>query len=157
MVCRNPGRALSKRCFGTVRRRAPERTSRVSEDAGRRFFSRSDGGAVTAEFAVVLPAVIVVALLLLSLGRAVLVRVECQDAARAGAREIAVARSYDGAASGAARRAALSVSAKSSVELTESSSTVRVKVTCPVMPGPLGVLPLHVEGIAVAMKQASES
>jgi Flp pilus assembly protein TadG len=117
---------------------------------------RADSGAVTAEFAVVLPAVIVVALVLLSLGRAVVARVECQDAARAGAKEIAVAEVVDAAATTRARAAAIAVSSQGKVTFSQSSSSVKVSVECPLLPGPLGIFPAHVGGVAVAIKQGGQ-
>jgi Flp pilus assembly protein TadG len=108
---------------------------------------------VTAEFAVVLPAVVVVALVLLSLGRAVLVHVECQDAARAAARELAVAQVYDSSAASRARNAAHTVSAKASVGFSAASGSVIVTTQCPLLPGPLDIFPAHVRGRAVAMTQ----
>ena len=50
----------------------------------------ADEGAATAEFAVVLPCVAAVAILVLCLGRASVVSMNCQDAAAAGARAFAV-------------------------------------------------------------------
>ena len=51
----------------------------------------ADEGAVTAEFAVVLPAVILVAVVLIALARTVTVSMSCQDAAAVAVREIVVA------------------------------------------------------------------
>lgn len=50
--------------------------------------SHADRGAVTAEFAVVLPAVAMVAMVLLCLTRTVTVSMRCQDAASAVVREL---------------------------------------------------------------------
>ena len=52
----------------------------------RRHARDADCGTVTAEFAVVLPCVAAVAILVLCLGRASIVSMNCQDAAAAGAR-----------------------------------------------------------------------
>lgn len=115
---------------------------------------RADTGSVTAEFAVVLPAVMVVALVLLSLGRAVLVGVECQDGARAAARELAVSQEVDGRARTRARSAAAKVAgAAASVALAPADGMVRVTLTCPLLPGPLRLIPANVTGEAAAMLQ----
>ena len=50
--------------------------------------SHADSGAATAEFAVVLPAVAMVAMVLLCLTRTVTVSMRCQDAASAVVREL---------------------------------------------------------------------
>lgn len=113
----------------------------------------SDPGSVTAEFAVVLPAVMVVALIVMGLGRSVMVGIQCQDSARAAAREIAVSQQFDAQVHQRALSAATKVSAESSVSLSEVNETVVVTVTCPLMPGPLGVFPAQVRGNAVAMLQ----
>ena len=56
----------------------------------KRHTDDADEGAATAEFAVVLPCVAAVAILVLCLGRASVVSMNCQDAAAAGARAFAV-------------------------------------------------------------------
>ena len=56
----------------------------------KRHADDADEGAATAEFAVVLPCVAAVAILVLCLGRASVVSMNCQDAAAAGARAFAV-------------------------------------------------------------------
>ena len=56
----------------------------------KRHTDDADEGAATAEFAVVLPCVEAVAILVLCLGRASVVSMNCQDAAAAGARAFAV-------------------------------------------------------------------
>ena len=56
----------------------------------KRHADDADEGAATAEFAVVLPCVAAVAILVLCLGRASVVSMNCQDAAAAGARVFAV-------------------------------------------------------------------
>lgn len=52
--------------------------------------ARAERGSVTAELALVLPAVVVVLLVCLTLGAAVLGQVRCADAARAAARAAAI-------------------------------------------------------------------
>ncbi|WP_018142418.1 TadE family protein [Alloscardovia criceti] len=50
-----------------------------------RCLHRSDAGTVTAEFAIVFPTVVAVAMLLISLVRVVIVQLDCHDAARQAA------------------------------------------------------------------------
>jgi len=61
--------------------------------SGRRTGRASDGGSVTAEMAVALPAVVVVLALVLAVGAVAGAQLRCQDAARAGAREAALGAS----------------------------------------------------------------
>ncbi|MCI1984595.1 MAG: pilus assembly protein [Bifidobacteriaceae bacterium] len=103
----------------------------------------------------VLPTVMVIAVVLLSLGRAVLVHVECQDAARAAAKEIAVSRTYSSAVSSRASIAAHTVSKKVSVRFSAGPESVVVTTQCPLLPGPLGIFPAQVQGKAAAMIQDS--
>lgn len=104
-------------------------------------------GSATAEFAVVLPAVMVLAVLLLSLTRVSMVSMACQDAANQVARVMVSQSDAD-----SARRVAASVvGEEASVTIGESSGMTEVVVSCPVMPGPLGVLPTHVEGRAYGL------
>jgi len=107
-----------------------------------------DRGSVTAEFAIILPVAMVLALALLSLSRAVVVVLDCQDAARAAAREVVVAG--DASDPVAAARA---VADGASVTLTDRGDRVEVRTRCRVAPGPLDVLPFAVEGYAVGVKQ----
>ncbi|WP_236632702.1 TadE family type IV pilus minor pilin [Bifidobacterium xylocopae] len=102
---------------------------------------------MTAEFAVILPAVVAVAALLLGLTQAVCVSMSCQDAARNAAREVVVHRG-EGDPAGVAQQVAGTGAATS---LERSGQQVRVSVTCPVISTPLGVLPGRVSGSAVAM------
>lgn len=104
-------------------------------------------GSVTAEFATVLPAVMVVALLLLSLARLVGVSIGCQDAASAAARA-AVAAGGGADASAAARNA---VGDGIALNVSTAGQRVNVVARCPVLPDPRGVLPTVVEGRAVGI------
>lgn len=105
-------------------------------------------GSVTAEFATVLPAVMVVALLLLSLTRLVGVSIGCQDAASAAARAAAVAAGGGADASAAARNA---VGDGITLNVSTAGQRVNVVARCPVLPDPRGVLPTVVEGRAVGI------
>ena len=100
-------------------------------------------GSVTAEFATVLPAVMVVALLLLSLTRLVGVSIGCPAAARA-----AVAAGGGADASVAARNA---VGDGIALNVSTAGQRVSVVARCPVLPDPRGVLPTVVEGRAVGI------
>lgn len=110
-------------------------------------WAAADCGSVTAEFAVVLPAVVAVALLLVGLTRTVAVSMRCQDAAAAVVRELVVTGGQTDAAA-VARDVA---GADASVAVRRAQDRVTVNVTCPVLPGPLGVLPAQVSGEAVGV------
>lgn len=110
---------------------------------------RSDAGAVTAEFAVVLPAVVVVAAVLIALSRTVVVSMGCQDAASAAVREIVVSGDEADPA-GAVRSVAGS---DASVTTVSGDATVTVSVSCPVIPDPLGILPVSVTAEATGVVQ----
>ena len=109
----------------------------------------ADEGAVTAEFAVVLPAVILVTVVLIALARTVTVSMSCQDAAAVAVREIVVAGDESDPV-GAAQAVA---GADSSVSVTYGSEAVSVTVSCPVIPDPLGVLPTVVTAEATGVAQ----
>ncbi|WP_243390202.1 TadE family type IV pilus minor pilin [Bifidobacterium margollesii] len=108
-----------------------------------------ENGTVTAEFAVILPAVMVVALLLFSSARAVTVGMECQEAARAAAREIVVAA--DSGAANPSGVAARIAGTGVSVAVAKGGREVAVTTRCPVLPGPLGIVPASMTGKAVAI------
>lgn len=123
---------------------------------GRRLFHKArdavrgvDSGVVTAEFATVLPAVVVIAALLLMLARAVTVEMNCQDAASVGAR-VAVTTKDNSRARSAALEAA---DHGSQVSVNRGIGKVDVVVSCPIMPDPLHVLPHAVKGKATGLLQ----
>lgn len=120
--------------------------SRNSRQHGRHD---SDEGAITAEFAVVLPAVMVMAVLLMMLARTVTVEMSCQDAASAAAR-VAVVSGSDTAARSAAEDAA---GEKVDVSIKRRFKQVNVVVSCRVVPDPLHVLPMAVVGKATGVVQ----
>ena len=133
-------------------RRPPWRVAAVSSRHRSAAFagegpSGSDAGAVTAEFATVLPAVVVMAVLLLSLARTVMVSIGCQDAASAAARELVAAGSDadPSAIASAVAEGGVAVSVARDGEL------VTVTARCPVIPDPMGVLPTKVEARAVGV------
>ncbi|WP_419996241.1 TadE family type IV pilus minor pilin [Streptomyces boninensis] len=109
--------------------------------------SRPDAGFVTAEAAVAIPALVLVAMGLLWGLVAACAQIQCVDAARAGAR--AAARSESAGASTAAARAAAPQGAR--VELSREGELVRVRVAA-AAPGPWG-LGLRLRGEAVALAE----
>ncbi|RSX54607.1 pilus assembly protein [Bifidobacterium samirii] len=119
----------------------------------------ADEGAVTAEFAVVLPAVAAVAILLLGLSRATIVSLDCHDAASAIAREMAVGASGgggdgDGTAAAGADYQTIArdiAGANASANVTQNGDRVTVIVTCPVVPDPLGILPTRITATATGV------
>lgn len=104
-------------------------------------------GAVTAEFAVALPAAVVLMLLALSLTGVVVRSLGCQDAASAIARELAISGSSADADAIVSRMAGEGAS----VVVTRDGTGFAVVTTCPSLPGPLGVLPVAVKGHAYGM------
>ena len=109
----------------------------------------SDSGVATAEFAVILPVVVALAALMVFLGRAVAVGLDCQDAARSAAREIVLAGDA-GDPSGVARAVA---GERTAVSLDESDDRVLITTHCPVFADPMGVLPGSMSGTAIGVKQ----
>jgi Flp pilus assembly protein TadG len=112
-------------------------------------FKGADSGAITAEFAVVLPAVMMLAVLLMMCGRAVTVSMGCQDAASVGARTAVVSAS-DVKGRRAAKDAAGS---EAKVDLAHHGSNVVVTVSCPLISDPLHVMPNVVVGKATGVMQ----
>ncbi|MBZ4318213.1 TadE family type IV pilus minor pilin [Streptomyces huiliensis] len=108
---------------------------------------RSDEGQVTAEAALVLPALVLVGIALIWGLVAASAQLQCVDAARAGAR--AAARSDPGPAVVAAARSAAPAGAR--VALTREGDLVRVRVEARAAgPGPLAV---RLDGEAVALAE----
>ena len=111
----------------------------------RHHIDKADRGAVTAEFAVVLPCVAVMAMLVLCLGRGAIVSMNCQDAAAAGARAMTIDADGERRAMAAARSIA---GDGSTVSFTNDVDAVTVTVRCPVMSDPTGLIPAQVVGKA---------
>ncbi|MGK5637836.1 TadE family type IV pilus minor pilin [Streptomyces sp. URMC 126] len=108
---------------------------------------RSDDGQVTAEAAMVLPALVLVGTALIWGLTAAAAQLQCVDAARAGAR--AAARSDPGPSVVAAARSAAPTGAR--IELTREGDLVRVRVEARAAgPGPLAV---RLGGEAVALAE----
>lgn len=139
----NQRRDIRRIHFGTVGER------RRNRRLWRGWRLAADEGAVTAEFAVVLPAVVLVAVVLIALARTVTVSMSCQDAAAVAVREIVVAGDESDPV-GAAQAVAGS---DSSVSVTHGGEAVSVTVSCPVIPDPLGVLPTVVTAEATDVAQ----
>lgn len=125
----------------------------------RRCGRRPQAGAVTAEFAVILPAVAALAILVCALGRAIVLRIECQDAAHVIAQRIVAQMQADPATVGEVQPAVTQwaeetthrlVNDGASVSLTVSDDGVDVRVSARVVPDPLRVLPATVAGYAFA-------
>ncbi|WP_327263686.1 pilus assembly protein [Streptomyces sp. NBC_01232] len=110
---------------------------------------KSDRGYVTAEAALVIPALVLFAALLVWALMAAAAQIRCVDAARAGAR--AAARSEPLEVAQAAARAAAPAGAR--VELERVGDLWRVRVEAPA-PGP-GGLPVRLGAQAVALAEDS--
>ncbi|MFI7357361.1 TadE family type IV pilus minor pilin [Streptomyces avidinii] len=110
---------------------------------------KSDRGYVTAEAALVIPALVLFAALLVWALMAAAAQIRCVDAARAGAR--AAARSEPVEVAESAARAAAPEGAR--VELARVGDLWRVRVVAPA-PGP-GALPVRLGAQAVALAEDS--
>lgn len=111
----------------------------------RRHARDADCGTVTAEFAVVLPCVAAVAILVLCLGRASIVSMNCQDAAAAGARAMAI----DAGGEAKARAAAQTIAGGRFHGVVRRQCEQRHRCgRCPVAGGPDRRLPASVVGKA---------
>ncbi|MFD5409472.1 TadE family type IV pilus minor pilin [Streptomyces nojiriensis] len=120
-----------------------------SEGASRSARGKSDRGYVTAEAALVIPALVLFAALLVWALMAAAAQIRCVDAARAGAR--AAARSEPVEVAEAAARAAAPPGAR--VELARTGDLWRVRVAAKA-PGP-GGLPVRLGAQAVALAEDS--
>jgi Flp pilus assembly protein TadG len=95
--------------------------------AARRRRARGDRGGVTAEFAVALPALLLIVTFALGAVDAVLAKVQCVDAARDAA--LVTARGGDGRSAGAGR-----APRGATVRISQSADAVKVTVTLRVSP-----------------------
>ncbi|MCX5013143.1 pilus assembly protein [Streptomyces sp. NBC_00555] len=120
-----------------------------SEGDSRAGRKRRDRGYVTAEAALVIPALVLFAALLVWALMAAAAQIRCVDAARAGART--AARSEPAEVAVAAARAAAPSGAR--VELEREGDLWRVRVAAPA-PGPRG-LPVRLGAQAVALAEDS--
>lgn len=100
-----------------------------------------DSGAVTAEFAIILPTVAILAIVLIFVGKSVVNTMNCNDAA--GQVAYYIASTHD---SKEAQNIVHKVSGKnSSVKVEYVGNMANIVVSCPVVPDPLKVLPMQVE------------
>ncbi|MEJ8643211.1 TadE family type IV pilus minor pilin [Streptomyces sp. MS1.HAVA.3] len=120
-----------------------------SEGNTREGRARADRGYVTAEAAVVIPALVLFAALLVWALMAAAAQIRCVDAARAGAR--AASRSEPAEVAVAAAREAAPTGAR--VEVERVGDLWRVRVAAP-GPGPRG-LPVRLGAQAVALAEDS--
>lgn len=110
----------------------------------RRWLLRSDWGAATAEFAVVLPALILMIAVLLYTARACVVHMECQEAAANVVRTLIVDPDQS-------VYAAAGDHVQVSVQFNDDQ--LEVNTTCKIVRDPMGILPGSVHGHAVGVKQ----
>lgn len=111
-----------------------------------------DGGAVTAEFAVVFPTVVAVAVLVLSMTRIVMVQLDCHDAARQAAYSVILSEQA-GASTSTAQREAIRVAQRSAgvntqVKVLWAKESFDIRTTCPVATLGHAHLPFTVVGQA---------
>lgn len=100
-----------------------------------------DSGAVTAEFAIILPTVAILAIVLIFVGKSVVNTMNCNDAA--GQVAYYIASTHD---SKEAQNIVHKVSGKnSSVKVEYVGNMANIVVSCPIVPDPLKVLPMQVE------------
>ncbi|QGH68370.1 TadE family type IV pilus minor pilin [Pseudactinotalea sp. HY158] len=99
----------------------------MTTTAGTRRGKAREAGAVTAEFAIVLPAVVVALVLVLTVLAAGVTRLQCTDAARAATRAAALGQGREEIV----QIAEASASA-ASVAIEDDAAWVSVTVTCPV-------------------------
>lgn len=111
-------------------------------------WDKSDPGTVTAEFAIILPVIVVIIALLLYAARMSAVSIACQDAAATVARALVVGDDTVDAA--AMVRAA--VGGHANVVVQESATAFTVTTSCPVLADPWHVLPAAVDGNATGVK-----
>ncbi len=109
-----------------------------------RHLQRDDEGAAAAEFAVVLPVIVVLAALLLYLGRASVVSVGCQDAAANAARALMV----QGSGSGSQAVAQTAAGDGVRIQVRTAGNGFEVIAHCAVVADPWGVVPRTVTGRA---------
>ncbi|MGW0659215.1 TadE family type IV pilus minor pilin [Streptodolium elevatio] len=131
---------------------APDPPVAPTKRKPKRKFGSSDGGYVTAESAMALPAIALVLLALTTVVGAVALQIRCVDAAQAGARALA---------RGEAPADALAVvhelaPRRAVTEHTKRDGRVRVRVTADVpLPGPWHRLRIPVHHTAVAVDEAA--
>lgn len=103
--------------------------------------SAKDSGAVTAEFAIVLPCALILVLVLFGLGGAVVRTMNCHDAAAQVAYYM-VTHHDDKAAASIVQRVA---GAGASAQVSRGGNVANIVVKCPLIPDPLHILPPLIE------------
>ncbi|MFD0704364.1 TadE/TadG family type IV pilus assembly protein [Alloscardovia venturai] len=117
-----------------------------------KFFDRNDRGTVTAEFAIVLPVAVALAVIVLSLTRIVVVQLDCHDAARQAAFEIQTSL-QDNSSRDIAEKNAHHVAMKTSNTLTGitvnwTGNSFHIRTSCSVLTRSISRTPLIVHGQA---------
>ena len=114
---------------------------RTTKNNCHKINSSKDSGAVTAEFAIILPAVVVLALTLFFVGKSVVNTMNCHDAAGQVAYYVASHHNSKDAQNIVSKVSGVN----SSVKVKYVGNMADIVVSCPVVPDPLKVLPLSVE------------
>ncbi|WP_257639440.1 TadE/TadG family type IV pilus assembly protein [Alloscardovia macacae] len=117
-----------------------------------RVLSRHDCGTVTAEFAIIFPTVIAVAVLILGLTRVILVQLNCQDAARQAAYAVRLVQ-LEGSNEERSVQEAVSVGKKvageaAHIEVQWQPQSFTVYAACPVLSARGFTLPVTVHAQA---------
>lgn len=116
------------------------KSTKFTKDA-KNIKNAKDSGAVTAEFAIILPTVVILAIVLIFVGKSVVNTMNCNDAA--GQVAYYIASTHD---SKEAQNIVHKVSGKnSSVKVEYVGNMANIVVSCPVVPDPLKILPMQVE------------
>lgn len=116
------------------------KSTKFTKDA-KNIKNAKDSGAVTAEFAIILPTVAILAIVLIFVGKSVVNTMNCNDAA--GQVAYYIASTHD---SKEAQNIVHKVSGKnSSVKVEYVGNMTNIVVSCPVVPDPLKILPMQVE------------
>ncbi|WP_283774663.1 TadE family type IV pilus minor pilin [Brachybacterium equifaecis] len=113
--------------------------------------ARREGGATTAETAIVLPVVVVMVLVMAVVGAGIGSRVQLESAARSAARELA--RGEDAASASRAARTIAGQSARVSISTEGEWVSVRVQRTLSLPGGALGGASWALEGDATARRE----
>jgi Flp pilus assembly protein TadG len=122
----------------------------------RNQFHRYARGTVTAEFAVILPLVALLAGLLLCSGSAVITRMDCQDAVSQGARYLGAAEDSPQRRAEIEKTVLAHAPSGSSLTFTSVKPGIQLTLTCPIHAGALRLMPLHVQQSAIGIPYGKE-
>ena len=111
------------------------------------LLQQHDRGAVTAEFAIVLPTVIVIVSVLCSLVRFVDVSIRCHDAASAVARSLVI----EGKNADIDAVAMNIVGTHTTAAYSLQEGIYRVTISCPILPDAMNILPMSVTSKATSV------